>query len=58
MLEVDILLAGEAGRAAAVKGEAEGLGGASMLPETDGWRELCKGWEGMAGTAGVSVGVA
>ena len=58
MLDVDMLLAGDAGRAEAVNGDAEGLGGASMLPETEGWREACEGWDGIAGTAGVRVGVA
>lgn len=51
-----MLRAGEAGRAALVKGEAEGAGGGAIeLPLFGGGLEGCLG---RAGTAGAAVGVA
>lgn len=61
MLEVDILRAGEAGRAAGVKGDGEGFGfvGGALL-ETDCWRGIdgTGGGGAVAELAEEAVGVA
>lgn len=52
-LEVDMLRAGDAGRAAAVNGEGEGAGGGAIVPLVGG----LEGWRDMA-AADAAVGVA
>jgi hypothetical protein len=54
-LDVDMLRAGETGRAGCENGEAGGAGGGAIMPLLFVWLEGCRV---IAGTAGTVVGVA
>lgn len=59
-LEVDMLRAGDAGRAAAVNGDGEGAGGGAivtLLGGFDGWRDIAEGIAGADAVVGVACGV-